>query len=92
MVIAGNLFTVGALYFHGRLPAHPDAVAESIEHAFGFAEHHADSPAHREGIREWAEWIEAHPEPTMDWRDRFFWEQTTPTHGAMRPTGGILVG
>jgi hypothetical protein len=81
-VIAGNLFTLGALYFHKKLPAHPGMVAESIEQAYEFTEHHADSPAHRKGIREWAEWIEAHPEPTMDWRDRFFWEQWGSGWGA----------
>jgi hypothetical protein len=81
-VIAGNLFALGALYFHMRLPAHPNAAAESIEHAFSFAEHHTDSPAHRDGIREWAEWIKTHPEPTMDWRDRFFWEQWGSGWGA----------
>jgi hypothetical protein len=75
IILLGNVFTLGALYFYKRLPPHPDLVTESIEHAFGFAEHHADSPAHRDGIREWVEWIEAHPEPSMDWRDRFFWEQ-----------------
>jgi hypothetical protein len=91
MVIAGNLFTLGALYFHGKLPAQTDAVAESIELAFGFAEHHADSPAHRDGIREWAEWIEAHPEPTMDWRDRFFWEQWGSGWGAAFEQAGDLV-
>lgn len=91
MVIAGNLFTVGALYFHRRLPAHPGAVGESIEHAFGFAEHHAASPAHRDGIREWAEWIEAHPEPTMDWRDRFFWEQWGSGWGAACEQAADLV-
>jgi hypothetical protein len=81
-VIAGNLFTLGALYFHWKLPASPHSVAESIEHAYRFAEHHADSRAHRDGIREWAGWIEAHPEPTMDWRDRFFWEQWGSGWGA----------
>jgi hypothetical protein len=81
-VIAGNLFTLGALYFHKKLPAHPSEVAESIAQAYGFAEHHADSPAHRDGIRAWAEWIEAQPEPTMDWRDRFFWEQWGSGWGA----------
>lgn len=75
VVILGNLFALGARYFHEHLAAHPESVSESIGHAFGFAEHHADSPAHRGGIREWGEWIEEHPEPAMDWRDRFFWEQ-----------------
>ena len=27
------------------------------------------------GFTEWAEWMEAHPERAMDWRDRFYWEQ-----------------
>ncbi len=75
IVLLGNVFSLGALYFYAKLPPHPDSVAESIVHAYGFAEHHADSPAHHHGIREWGEWIEAHPEPGMDWRDRFFWEQ-----------------
>jgi hypothetical protein len=75
IVLLGNVFSLGALYFYTKLPAHPDSVAESVEHAYGFAKHHADSPAHQRGIREWADWIDAHPEPAMDWRDRFFWEQ-----------------
>ena len=74
-IILGNLFAVGAMYFYGKLPAHPDSVVESIERAYDFARNHAESTAHRDGIRDWAEWIEAHPEPSMDWRDRFFWEQ-----------------
>jgi hypothetical protein len=75
ILIQGNVFAVGAAYLHGRLPAHPGAVAESIEHAFGIAEHYPDSSAHRDGLREWASWIDAHAEPAMDWRDRFFWEE-----------------
>jgi hypothetical protein len=38
-------------------------------------EHHESSPAHHRGIQEWAAWVEAHPEPSTDWRDRFYWEQ-----------------
>jgi hypothetical protein len=91
MVIAGNLFALGAIYFHGRLPAHPETVTASIEHAFGFAEHHRDSSAHLNGIREWVEWIEAHPEPTMDWRDRFFWEQFGSGWGAACEQAADLV-
>jgi hypothetical protein len=75
IVLLGNVFSLGALYFYTKLPAHPDSVAESVERAYAFAKHHEDSRAHHRGIREWAEWIDAYPEPTMDWRDRFFWEQ-----------------
>ena len=74
IVLLGNVFSLGALYFYGscRQPRHG---RREHQDAYGFAEHHADSPAHQHGIREWGEWIEAHPEPGMDWRDRFFWEQ-----------------
>jgi hypothetical protein len=75
IVIRANLFELGALYYHAKLPAYTDSVAESIENAFGFAQHHASSPAHWDGVRDWVEWIEAHPEPAIDWRDRFYWEQ-----------------
>ena len=27
------------------------------------------------GLQEWLEWVIAHPEPHLDWRDRFFLEQ-----------------
>jgi hypothetical protein len=91
MVVAGNLFTLGALYFYKRLPPNPDSITDSIEHAFGFAEHHADSPAHCDGIREWVEWIEKHPEPRMDWRDRFFWEQWGAGWGAACEQAADLV-
>jgi hypothetical protein len=73
--ILTTLFEVGSRYYDQKLPSQPDKVAESVEDAFGFAERHADSSAHREGIREWSRWIQAHPEPAMDWRDRFYWEQ-----------------
>jgi len=73
--ILTTLFEVGSHYYGAKLPPRPDEVVRSIERAFGFAEHHAESSAHREGIREWARWIESHPEPAMDWRDRFYWEQ-----------------
>ena len=75
IVIGGNLFELGALYYHAKLPANPHGLAEAIEYAFGFAQHHANSPAHWDGVRAWVEWIEAHPEPSIDWRDRFYWEQ-----------------
>jgi hypothetical protein len=74
-IILGNLFAIAAVYFYGKLPASPKSVAESIERTYHFAENHPGSTAHYEGIREWAAWIEAHPEPGMDWRDRFTWEQ-----------------
>ncbi len=90
-VIAGNLFTLGARYFYKKLPAHPDSIAGAIQHAYGFAEQHADSPAHWDGIREWAEWVEAHPEPNMDWRDRFFWEQWGSGWGAACEQAADLV-
>jgi hypothetical protein len=73
--ILTTLFELGSGYYGQKLPSKPDEVVRSIEQAFGFAEHHAESFAHREGIREWSRWIEAHPEPAMDWRDRFYWEQ-----------------
>ena len=75
VVLLGNLFAIGATYFYTRLPARPASVATSVAEAFGFEEHHAGSRAHREGMDEWADWIESYPEPAMDWRDRFFWEQ-----------------
>ena len=31
-------------------------------------------PGHEAGVREWARWVEAGPEP-MDWRDRLYLEQ-----------------
>ena len=74
-IVMGNVFTVGALYFWRKLPADPDSIVGSIEHAYDFERHHPRSAAHHKGVRDWAEWIEAHPEPGMDWRDRFFWEQ-----------------
>ena len=70
-----TLFEVGSRYYAQKLPSQPDTVVRSIEQAFGFPQHHSGSSAHREGIREWSTWIEAHPEPGMDWRDRFYWEQ-----------------
>jgi hypothetical protein len=75
VVLLGNLFAIGAAYFYARLPARPTSVAASVAEAFGFGEHHAGSRAHREGMNEWADWIGSHPEPEMDWRDRFCWEQ-----------------
>jgi hypothetical protein len=74
IVILGNVIPLGSLHFYGRLTAHLDVV-ESVAEGYGFAEHHRDSPAHWDGIRKWADWIHAHPERGMDWRDRFYWEQ-----------------
>ena len=28
-----------------------------------------------EGLRQWLTWVQAHPQPHLDWRDRFFLEQ-----------------
>jgi hypothetical protein len=75
VVTLGNLFAIGAMYFHPRLPANPASVKDSVAAAFDFSGQHAGSRAHREGIEEWAGWMESHPEPAIDWRDRFFWEQ-----------------
>lgn len=75
IVIQTTLLEVGALYYHGKLPPQPANIAQSVEQAFGVSEHYPDSAAHREGLRDWAAWIDAHPEPAMDWRDRFYWEQ-----------------
>jgi hypothetical protein len=91
MVISTALFEVGALYYHDKLAARPDEAARSIEQAFGFAEHHAESAAHRDGLREWAEWIHAHPEPAIDWRDRFYWEQRGAGWAAAFLQGSDLV-
>jgi hypothetical protein len=74
-ILLGNLFAVGAAYFHEKLPPRPDSVADTVERAFSFGRKHPGSPAHPNGIREWAAWIEAHPEESLDWRDRFLWEQ-----------------
>jgi hypothetical protein len=74
-IVLGNLFDVGALFFHARLPSTTDAYAAAVEEAFGFAQHHTGSAAHYRGLREWVAWVDAHPEPGMDWRDRFWWEQ-----------------
>jgi hypothetical protein len=73
--ILTTVMEVGGLYYHEKLALRADDVVRSVQNAFGFTEHHADSPAHREGIREWAKWIDIHPEPGMDWRDRFYLEQ-----------------
>jgi hypothetical protein len=75
LVLRANVFALGATYYHRKLPARPSSIAAAVEQAFGFAQHHRGSPAHWSGTREWARWIEAHPEPLIDWRDRFYWEQ-----------------
>ena len=75
VVTLGNLFAIGAMYFYTRLPARPASVTDSVAEAFDFGGQHAGSRAHREGIDEWARWMDSHWEPAIDWRDRFFWEQ-----------------
>lgn len=56
-----------------QLPATftPDRSAVQIAQLFGEP---ADSSAVT-GIKEWLFWVQQHPQPHLDWRDRFFLEQ-----------------
>ena len=95
IVIRANLFALGALQYYTKLPERADgvdAVVEAVEHAYGFDVNHVGSRAHSEGIREWAEWVESHPEPQIDWRDRFYWEQRGPGWAGALEQGIDLMG
>ena len=67
-VLPGNIFEVGHCEYYDYLPA---ALAECDLLANVVTAH---DPPERVGIRDWARWIERHPEP-LDWRDRFYLEQ-----------------
>lgn len=56
-----------------QLPATftPDEGAVQIAQLF---DEPADSSA-VEGMKEWLSWVQQHPQPHLDWRDRFFLEQ-----------------
>jgi hypothetical protein len=67
-VLPGNGFEVGRCQYYGKLP--PQLNEQVLETSVVFA----NDPRGRVGVREWARWIEDHPEP-LDWRDRFYIEQ-----------------
>jgi hypothetical protein len=92
VVIRANFFELGSLHYWAKLPADEDSMAEAIEAAFDYSTHHGNSVAHREGVRGWVDWVHAHPESTIDWRDRFYWEQRGGAWVAGLEQGLDLVG
>ncbi len=61
-VFDGALHLSGVVFELGRLYYH--GLPETLD----------DTALERKPAREWADWIQKHPEP-LDWRDRFYWEQ-----------------
>jgi hypothetical protein len=67
-VLPGDAFEVGRCYFHDIVP--PTLSDHVLDTNVVFT----PDPQEGVGIREWARWIEDHPEP-LDWRDRCYIEQ-----------------
>ena len=78
--LRGGIFEVGRSFYARRLPERlpraPDAAEELIAQRFQFDRFHRGSSAHTDGIRRWLAWARETPEPSLDWRDRLYLEQT----------------
>jgi hypothetical protein len=68
VVLRGGVFEIGRCYYWRKLHARGDRGA-AVAEAF-----HPD-PQQAAAIAEWVRWCERHPEPGLDWRDRFYLEQ-----------------
>jgi len=78
VVLRGGLFELGRCIYWPILrpladPPAPEEVVDAVRTGLELDPVYRESQAHHEGLRAWAEWIVAHPEP-VDWRDRFFFD------------------
>lgn len=79
VVLPGGGFPVMQGYYNDLLPPNlpedPGAAARVLETALRIRSTYANSSAHRDGVREWTEWILKYPTPGIDWRNRYYMEQ-----------------
>jgi hypothetical protein len=71
----GHGFAIASGFGNLRtLPLKLNSAAEGAQQIAMLLQEPLDSTA-TAGLQDWLEWVLAHPEPHLDWRDRFFLEQ-----------------
>lgn len=71
VVLRGGVWGVVRGFYRPWLPPTPSPDAEALARVFGAW------PAASSALAAWSAWATAHPQPGLDWRDRFFHEQRT---------------
>lgn len=75
IAFGGHGFAIASGFYKLReLPETLDNAAEGAKQIAALFQEQPNSTA-TVGLQEWLTWILAHPEPHLDWRDRFFIEQ-----------------